>query len=505
MNSQVQRSTLASYTYTLGPAGNRTSVAELSGRTVGYGYDSLYRLTSESITADPHGKNGTVGYTYDAVGNRQQMTSTLNAIPAGLFNYNANDQLTIDTYDNNGNTTASAGIQNTYDFENHLIQHGGATIGYDGDGNRVSETVGGVTTNYLVDTQNTTGYAQVVEELQNGTVTRRYSYGLERISETQPINSTLTTSFYGYDGHGSVRYLTNSAGTVTDTYDYDAFGNLINSTGSTPNNYLFAGEQYDPNLGVYYNRARYLNTSTGRFLTMDTDEGEDALPFSLHKYLYVCANPVNEKDISGHSQLLEAEETEADEDTIGAAEDGEYQSFLRFLSNAGKPAVGSVIATGLKAGITLTLAGALLLGSVAPLFTGNTAESEDLLLRNGHNTDDDRKAIFAFGNKTAPRAPRIGKDIHPDANGMVGPTNPPEGASAFADVTKSGLTGPFHGITLGDVWAADGLSAVADGRDVKVGSTNPETHYTIFPTRQMGAQEFIDKFLNLPWQLAGSQ
>lgn len=44
--------------------------------------------------------------------------------------------------------------------------------------------------------------------------------------------------------------------TVTDTYDYDTFGNLINQTGSTPNNYLFAGEQYDPALGLYYNRAR---------------------------------------------------------------------------------------------------------------------------------------------------------------------------------------------------------------------------------------------------------
>jgi len=34
--------------------------------------------------------------------------------------------------------------------------------------------------------------------------------------------------------------LTNSAGVVTDSYDYDAFGNVINSIGTTPNNYLFA-------------------------------------------------------------------------------------------------------------------------------------------------------------------------------------------------------------------------------------------------------------------------
>ncbi len=48
---------------------------------------------------------------------------------------------------------------------------GGVTISNDGDGNRVSETVAGVTTNYVVDTQNPTGYAQVIDELQNGIVT----------------------------------------------------------------------------------------------------------------------------------------------------------------------------------------------------------------------------------------------------------------------------------------------------------------------------------------------
>ena len=174
------------------------------------------------------------------------------------------------------------------------------TVVYDGDGNRVSETVAGVTTNYLVDTRNPTGYAQVVDELQNGTVTRTYSYGLERISETQTLNAALTTSFYGYDGHGSVRQLTNSTGAVTDTYDYDAFGNLISSTGTTPNNYLFAGEQYDAALGLSYNRARYLNTTTGRFWSPDTNERDSQSPFSLHKYLYASANPVNRMDPWGH-------------------------------------------------------------------------------------------------------------------------------------------------------------------------------------------------------------
>src|SRR5437868_4163073 len=62
---------------------------------------------------------------------------------------------------------------------------------------------------------------------------------------------------------------------------YDAFGNLLHSTGTTPNNYLFAGEQFDPDLHLYYNRARYLNTSTGRFWSMDSYEGDQQSPASL--------------------------------------------------------------------------------------------------------------------------------------------------------------------------------------------------------------------------------
>ena len=40
---------IASYAYTLDPSGHRIGVNELSGRTVSYGYDNLYRLTSETI------------------------------------------------------------------------------------------------------------------------------------------------------------------------------------------------------------------------------------------------------------------------------------------------------------------------------------------------------------------------------------------------------------------------------------------------------------------------
>jgi RHS repeat-associated protein len=288
------------YTYTLDAAGHRTGVTELSGRTVSYGYDSIYRLTNETIASDPNAVNGAVSYTYDPVGNRTQKTSTLPGFPGGgLTNYNANDQLATDTYDAVGNTTASNGVGYAYDFENHLVQAGGGiSYVYDGDGTRVSKTVAGVTTTYLVADDNPTGYAQVLEEDDSTGGIRQYIYGLNLISRLDV--SSGQSIYYVYDGHGSVRALTNSTGAVTDTYDYDAFGVLLHKTGMTSNNYLFAGEQFDPDLGLYYNRARYLNVSTGRFWNMDTLEGDDEDPSTLHKYLFTANDPTDRLDRSGN-------------------------------------------------------------------------------------------------------------------------------------------------------------------------------------------------------------
>ncbi|HLY42789.1 MAG TPA: RHS repeat-associated core domain-containing protein [Terracidiphilus sp.] len=194
------------------------------------------------------------------------------------------------------------------------------TLVYDGDGNRVSKTVNGVTTKYLVDDLNPTGYPQIMDELTNGAVTRTYTYGLQRIGQYQVISNTWTPSFYGYDGFGTVRNLTNSAGAITDTYEYDAFGNEFTVSGgsNTPNEMYYRGEQWDSDLGLYYLRARYYNPITGRFMGRDpegddddyddSDDPEDwevaADPKNLHAYLYANGDPVNLEDPTGQSAVL---------------------------------------------------------------------------------------------------------------------------------------------------------------------------------------------------------
>jgi RHS repeat-associated protein len=290
-------STLASYNYALGLAGNRTSVTEFGGRRVDYSYDNLYRLTMETIT----GAVGGTTYAYDPVGNRSSRSSPSTGLT--FYTYDANDRLSSDTYDNDGNTVASGGNAFSYDFENHLVAENGGTVSivYDGDGNRIAKTVGGATTQYLVDDRNLTGYAQVLEELSGGAVQRTYTYGLNRISQSQAGR----TSFYGYDGHGDVRLLTDSAGAATDRYDYDAFGNVISQTGTTPNAYLYAGEQLDQTLGLYYLRARYYRQATGRFVGRDAFEGLTSHPTTQHAYAYTENNPVNNRDPSGRFTLAE--------------------------------------------------------------------------------------------------------------------------------------------------------------------------------------------------------
>jgi len=319
--------TLQRFDYTLDPVGHRKVVTEQNGRQVKYEYDDLYRLTKETIFAPAEGTERTISYGYDAVGNRLTKTDSVSGVTAYTYDYN--DRLFKEElkqkgvlvgsveyeYDNNGNTKtktrkdADGNVVETVTYswnkENRLVGVSAPNLSvsyaYDADGVRVSSTVKGVTTEYLVDKN--LPYAQVLEELVNDSAIASYVYGLDLISQERGN----ADSYYLVDGLGSTRGLTNASGVVTDTYSYDAFGNSIASAGATANNYLFAGEQFDPNLGDYYLRQRYYNPGVGRFTRRDIYEGSLEDPMSLHKYLYGNANPVTYTDSTGLFSAAEAQ------------------------------------------------------------------------------------------------------------------------------------------------------------------------------------------------------
>ncbi len=296
------------FSYTLEPTGRRMQISEYNGRTTLYTYDTLYRLTTENITDLVNG-NYNAAYTYDKVGNRTY--ETINGVSTA-YTVDANDRLTqagttAYTYDANGNTlTESEGGNTTtyaYNAKNEMVgssQAGQTTVYlYNADGIRVikRDVAADTQTWYTVDSNR--DYAQVLSERTDGATDVSYTYGDDLISQRRGSD----TSVYHYDGLGSARALSDAAGNITDTYNYAAFGEKLNETGSTENDYLYTGEQYDGNLDQYYLRARYYDQNIGRFTQQDTWMGNSQDPITLHKYLYANVDPVGNVDPSGNFSL----------------------------------------------------------------------------------------------------------------------------------------------------------------------------------------------------------
>ncbi len=76
----------------------------------------------------------------------------------------------------------------------------------------------------------------------------------------------IRSIYFVFDAHGDVVQLTNSSGTVTRSYDYDAFGNEKTQVSTDTNHFRYCGEYCDKETGTYYLRARYYNPTIGRFI-----------------------------------------------------------------------------------------------------------------------------------------------------------------------------------------------------------------------------------------------
>ncbi|MBZ0304803.1 MAG: RHS repeat-associated core domain-containing protein [Anaerolineae bacterium] len=178
----------------------------------------------------------------------------------------------------------------------------GTTVAYayDHDGRRIQEKINDTQiTNFLWD--ELSPYGDVIAEYDNSPtpqlVTEYHLANGQLLAQTRGAD----THFYLQDGQMSVRMLADETGTVTDTYDYDAFGEIDAQTGSTPNAYLYTGQQYDAETGLYSLRARYYNPSDGRFLSRDSYAYNHQNPFELNRYSYAANSPITNYDPSGLS------------------------------------------------------------------------------------------------------------------------------------------------------------------------------------------------------------
>ncbi len=343
LTSLIKRSAagalLVGMAYTVDASGMRTGITESDAagttRTVAYAYDALKRLTAEAIAHRDPTRNRTSTWTYDRVGNRltqivQTAAGTVGAASAATqYTYDANDRLTSETttagaataatlytYDANGNTlqkvTPAGPIDYTYDDASRLaeMRQFGArtTYAYDADGLRIGQTLhpasgDPVSTRYLQDPSY--AYSQVIEQWRKEgagatQLEATYAFADDLIAQTRYAGAAATTVYVQADGFGSVRWLTDAAGVVTDAVEYDAFGNEIGRQGVTPVEHLYRGEQFDSGLGFYYLRARWMDPGVGRFSQQDAFVGVDRDPLSLNKFVYAGSDPINLIDPSGY-------------------------------------------------------------------------------------------------------------------------------------------------------------------------------------------------------------
>ncbi|MGB8592993.1 MAG: RHS repeat-associated core domain-containing protein [Candidatus Acidiferrales bacterium] len=159
----------------------------------------------------------------------------------------------------------------------------GVSFKYDPLGRRIYKQSPSATSIFAYDGAN-------LIETVNGTggLVARYAQ-TQNIDEPLAESTSGTTDYYEADGLGSISSLSTSAGALADTYTYDSYGSTTNSSGSVTNFFRYAGREFDTETGLYFNRARYYDPTTGRFLSEDPVDFDGGINF----YEYVGNNPVS--------------------------------------------------------------------------------------------------------------------------------------------------------------------------------------------------------------------
>ncbi len=228
------------------PNGNRLTEAgtdPVTGQRVNetYGYDRINRLLCITNNDD---STHSIAYAYDADGNRtDEIVGTIH-----VSTDSSGNPVYIDA---NGNSlvTVVTAISNTpylYGIRNELLEtadSSGGFIIFDYDHNlmRVKEIIStgegnSQETRYLYD-----GNVTVLEYTSNGQTTTKYNYGNNLVSMVDATQPGRPTQFYLLDGLGSTVNMTDQTGNILDSYEYDAWGNIRASAGSSQSGKLYKG------------------------------------------------------------------------------------------------------------------------------------------------------------------------------------------------------------------------------------------------------------------------
>ena len=291
-------------------AGNITLVKRDEFETC-YKYDELGRLIRE----DNPNLNKTIIYKYDTGGNILLKKEYQYSLENRLYSPNIisytyaskgyKDQLInfngeAISYDIMGRPTSIGSHNLSWDKKGNLIGYDETTYTYSFDGTRISKTINGVKTSYVV-----LGGKILAEKSEDKDIIYRYSSdklvgfsynGVEYIYERNIQGDILR--IYQRDNL-----------TLVAEYNYDAYGNheikeITEANIGHINPFRYRGYYFDAESGWYHLNTRYYSPLMGRFISPDDlsilDETKSQIN-GLNLYMYCGDNPVMNIDPSGQS------------------------------------------------------------------------------------------------------------------------------------------------------------------------------------------------------------
>jgi len=318
--------TVVGFAYARDKVGNPAYELRLHQSNEGdeYTYDGLYRVTGAvyddaapaTPTAPTAGSGADILY-YDGVGNRTRAylkSATETDYVANAVNEYTDVGGVAWEHDAAGNLTKDDGRYYYWDYRGQLTRVTDqeatpnvlAEFRYDAEGRRIEKVSSGTTTRYYLDG------ARIVEETEgtgSPTVERQYVYG-RGVDDVLVLfdkdGESYDAYYYLKDPLWSAEALVDEDAAVAEAYAYALYGAPTIKTGdggdgdwfdgdettattsALGNPYLFTARRWDADLSLQYNRARYYQPATGRWISRDPLGYVDGMGL----YEYVQSEPV---------------------------------------------------------------------------------------------------------------------------------------------------------------------------------------------------------------------
>ncbi|WP_185973456.1 MULTISPECIES: RHS repeat protein [unclassified Mesorhizobium] len=256
-----------------------------------YGYDNADRLTSSTNLGNTSLSESFVYAANDNMLSRSRVAGSYvypaatSPRPHAPVSVGANAM----AYDANGNLTSDGSRTLSWDEANRLktvsLASNTVNLAYGPDGARAKKTSSYATTLYP------DASVEIDPATPGAEIYTRYPH-----PDIKVVNGVKY--FLHRDHLASVRMVTDASGAIVEQTNYASYGERLNTGFQTQKSYI--GERFDPETGLLYLNARYMDPVLGRFIS--PDDWDPTLPdVGTNRYAYAQNDPVNKSDPNGHA------------------------------------------------------------------------------------------------------------------------------------------------------------------------------------------------------------